>query len=306
MPFHRLAWLSLPTRKNLDFEVHGPRLNRYANLWAWYLGHQWIYRRELGEPQVTFNWSKAFSDFITNFCFGRGVVFHAPVENEAIISEILREVWETQNSKEHLLWEIGANGGVSGDSFIKVAYEEAYTDPAGNYHPARVRILPLNSAFCVDESTEILTRNGWRDHRTLRATDTVCVIDPSTRELRWEALQGIQRFLWDGDLIRWAHPEVDALTTPDHRWLTEDGSFVTSAELLEAPAKIVLGSHSLISSADIPMSIEHYAGWVWCPTTPSGTWLARRKGVMPQNDISASGKGSSGRSICYMTGNCFP
>jgi hypothetical protein len=24
-----------------EFEVHGPRLNRYASNWAWYLGHHW-------------------------------------------------------------------------------------------------------------------------------------------------------------------------------------------------------------------------------------------------------------------------
>jgi hypothetical protein len=79
------------------------------------------------------------------------VVFQAPAENEAIIPEILREVWEVQNNKENLLWEIGANGGVSGDSFVKVAYEEEYVDPAGNFHPPKVRILPLNSAFCFPE-----------------------------------------------------------------------------------------------------------------------------------------------------------
>ena len=27
-----------------EFEVHGPRLNRYASNWAWYLGHHWAYR----------------------------------------------------------------------------------------------------------------------------------------------------------------------------------------------------------------------------------------------------------------------
>jgi hypothetical protein len=40
---------------------------------------------------------------------------------------------------------------VSGDCFIKVAYEEAYVDPAGRKHPGRVRILPLNSSFAFPE-----------------------------------------------------------------------------------------------------------------------------------------------------------
>ena len=40
---------------------------------------------------------------------------------------------------------------MSGDCFIKVAYEEAYVDPAGRKHPGRVRILPLNSSFAFPE-----------------------------------------------------------------------------------------------------------------------------------------------------------
>lgn len=212
----------MPTRKNIDFEVHGPRLNRYANLWAWYLGHQWIYRRELGEPQVTFNWSKAFSDFITNFCFAKGVVFHAPPQNEAIIPEVLREVWEVQNDKEKLLWEIGANGGVSGDSFIKVAYEEEYVDPAGNFHPPKVRILPLNSAFCVDEDTEILTREGWKDHTALTTEDEVLTLDLETDQIRWEQVERVNRFDWDGPVTRWSNERFEAITTDDHRWVVED------------------------------------------------------------------------------------
>ena len=35
-----------------EFEVHGPRLNRYSLNWAMYLGHHWGYRREQGEMQI--------------------------------------------------------------------------------------------------------------------------------------------------------------------------------------------------------------------------------------------------------------
>jgi hypothetical protein len=56
---------------------------------------------------------------------------------------------------------------------------------------------------------------------------------------------------------------------------------------------------------DLRKSQEYYTGRVWCPTTSTGTWFVRRREVMPVSD-SSTGKGSSGRSICYMTGNCFP
>jgi hypothetical protein len=53
--------------------------------------------------------------------------------------------------KMAVLWEILQQGSVSGDSFIKIGFEEEYQDPAGNYHPARIRIIPLNSAFVFPE-----------------------------------------------------------------------------------------------------------------------------------------------------------
>jgi hypothetical protein len=97
------------------------------------------------------NYYRAFTDFVINFTFGKGVSFRSPKETEAIVPDLLERVWEVDNNKATVLWEIGQQGSVSGDCFIKVAYEEAYTDPAGRVHPGRVRVLPLNSSFCFPE-----------------------------------------------------------------------------------------------------------------------------------------------------------
>ena len=134
-----------------EFEVHGPRLNRYSLNWAMYLGHHSSYRRAAGEPQVIINYYRAFTDYLINFTFGHGVHFRSPKQTEAIVPSLLERVWEIDNDKDTILWEIGQQGGVSGDCFIKVAYEEAYTDSAQRFHPGRVRILPLNSSFCFPE-----------------------------------------------------------------------------------------------------------------------------------------------------------
>ena len=42
-------------------------------------------------------------------------------------------------------------GSITGDCFVKVAYEEAWEDATGRFHPGRVRILPLNSAYAFPE-----------------------------------------------------------------------------------------------------------------------------------------------------------
>lgn len=140
--------LGLVELSDEEFEMHGPRLNRYAEYWAWYLGHHWGVRREFGDAQLTFNYIRAFSDYINNFCFSRGIAFNAAREYEHITPALLKRIWQNDNSMKTVLWEMGQQGGVSGDTFIKVAYEPAWTDEAGNVHEGRVRILPLNSAYC--------------------------------------------------------------------------------------------------------------------------------------------------------------
>jgi hypothetical protein len=134
-----------------EFEVHGPRLNRYSLNWAMYLGHHWAYRREIGESQMVFNYYRAFTDYIINFTFGRAATFRSPYATEAIVPDILKRVWEDDNDKHGVLWEMGQQGGVSGDCFVKVAYEEGFVDSIGRPHPGKVRVLPLNSSFCFPE-----------------------------------------------------------------------------------------------------------------------------------------------------------
>ena len=134
-----------------EFEVHGPRLNRYSLNWAMYLGHHTSYRRQAGETQMVLNYYRAITDYNINFAFGNGVNFTSPKETAAIVPYLLERVWEVDNNKPTVLWEMGQQGGVSGDCFVKVAYEEAYVDSVGRLHPGRVRILPLNASFCFPE-----------------------------------------------------------------------------------------------------------------------------------------------------------
>jgi len=134
-----------------EFEVHGPRLNRYSLNWAMYLGHHWGYRREAGEMQIAVNYYRAFNDYLSRFTFGRGVHFRSPKATEAIVPDRLERVWEVDNDKMRVLLEMGQQGGISGDCFVKVAYEEPWTDSAGLLHPGRVRVLPMNSSFCFPE-----------------------------------------------------------------------------------------------------------------------------------------------------------
>jgi len=86
-----------------------------------------------------------------NFSFGKGVNFHSPEATSAIVPHTLKQVWEIHNNKASIITEMAQLGSVSGDVFVKVAWEEAYVDAAGTPHDGRIRILPLNPAFCFPE-----------------------------------------------------------------------------------------------------------------------------------------------------------
>jgi hypothetical protein len=134
-----------------EFEIHGPRLNRYAASWAWYLGHHWSHRREMGEQNTALNYVRTMSDYITNFCFGKGVQFKTSEANAAIIPYLLQKVWEVDNHKEKVLWEMGQLAGITGDCFVKVAYEAPYEDALGIVQEGKTRLIPLNPAYCFPE-----------------------------------------------------------------------------------------------------------------------------------------------------------
>jgi hypothetical protein len=135
-----------------EFEVHGPRLTRYSNAAAFYLGHHWAYRRPPGEPQITANYVAAFSDYMTNFTFSKSVMFQVDPMFTHITPALLERIWNQDNRKNELLWGMGNIGSVYGDVFVKVAYEPAWENTAtGELEPGRVRILPINPSFCYPE-----------------------------------------------------------------------------------------------------------------------------------------------------------
>jgi len=116
-----------------------------------YLGHAWGYRRETGESQMTFNYYRAFTDYLARFTFAKGISFRSPKATAAIVPARLERVWEVDNDKMRVLLEMAQQGGVTGDCFVKVAYEEPWMDAAGHAHAGRVRVLPMNSAFAFPE-----------------------------------------------------------------------------------------------------------------------------------------------------------
>jgi len=74
--------------------------------------------------QIAVNYYRAFNDFLARFTFGKGVHFRSPKATEAIVPDRLERVWEVDNDKMRVLLEMAQQGGITGDVFVKVAYEE--------------------------------------------------------------------------------------------------------------------------------------------------------------------------------------
>jgi cell division protein FtsI/penicillin-binding protein 2 len=105
----------------------------------------------VGEHQHTANFYRAFTDYVNRFTFGKGIHFETAEETSGILPDLLHRVWTKDNNKESVLLEMGQQGSVSGDCFVKVAYEEPRYDDIGVFVPGKVRILPLNAAHCFPE-----------------------------------------------------------------------------------------------------------------------------------------------------------
>lgn len=105
----------------------------------------------MGEPQLVFNYCKALSDYLTNFTFNKPVTIHSDKRVQHVVPALIDRILSRDNEKAQLFWTAGNMGSVAGDAFIKVAYDPPYTDPAGNIHAGRVRLLILNPAFCFPE-----------------------------------------------------------------------------------------------------------------------------------------------------------
>lgn len=135
-----------------EFEVHGPRIIRYSNNWAWYLGHHWAYRAQAGEPQLTFNHVKALVNFAVNFSFGKGFSFLVDPMYQHIVPALLDRVFSKDNNRAKFFWGLGQQGKVSGDVFVKVAYAQPGTDAADPITGrGRVTLLNLQPSHCFPE-----------------------------------------------------------------------------------------------------------------------------------------------------------
>jgi hypothetical protein len=99
------------------------RIQRYNEGWRFYFGKHWLFKREDGEPLVTFNYFRKIIDKAVEFMVAKGFVNRVPDSLELITKPFLDEVWE-YNKRDQIVWDFGTTGAVTGDVFAMITYEE--------------------------------------------------------------------------------------------------------------------------------------------------------------------------------------
>lgn len=140
----------------------------------------WAYRREAGEPQITFNYVRALSDWLTNFTFSNGITFDVPEKYQHTVPALLERVWNKDNDKQKILWEIGNQG-------------------------------------CTTPDAEALTPDGWMNLEQLQANPgiEIATINPESGKFEWQPAE-LNVFSYSGKLVKYKGQRIDHVYTPEH------------------------------------------------------------------------------------------
>ena len=144
---------------------------------------------------------------------------------------------------------------------------------------------------CVDEKTECLTHKGWKRYDELNVGDSIYVVDLETRTVTSDKLTHVNVYDHDGDLLHFSGEGYESVVTEKHRVVYTDSGLTKlyvreAAELESAGGEYYIPKIKRMDTRYAPDIIgefavtkvqrKHYKGKVWCPTTSTGTFIARR------------------------------
>lgn len=84
-----------------------------------------------------------------------------------------------------------------------------------------VNTKPYKAAHfaCIDEQTDVLTLNGWKNIESISIEDNIATLDILDEEIHYHKPYGIHVYDYDGELIHIKNQWIDQLVTPNHRVL---------------------------------------------------------------------------------------
>jgi hypothetical protein len=111
----------------------------------------------------------------------------------------------------------------------------------------KTTIKPFFAFYCVPESAEILTRDGWKTHNQLKSNEEVLSYNKNKKVMEWTPLKGVATFEHDQELYEFKNKRYSFMFTDEHKWVTREqktftkGKWYGGKESLKKANKLTTG-----------------------------------------------------------------
>nr|DAK84365.1 MAG TPA: Large subunit terminase [Caudoviricetes sp.] len=140
------------------------------------------------------------------------------------------------------------------------------------------RVIHIDTAYCVDDLTEVLTQRGWLRYDQIEIGDKTLGLDPVTHKARWDRINKLNIFDYDGELNSLETEGHSSLTTDNHRWYVDQRKFNNETRRYDSLEPAVVMSkdlntrHTIIGAAEVENlptertqrdETVELVGWFW-------------------------------------------
>jgi hypothetical protein len=116
--------------------------------------------------------------------------------------------------------------------------------------------------WCADEATEILTADGWKDFRALRAGDEALTLNHETGLSEWQPVQDVLVYpAQRREMVSMEGREFSSLTTPNHRWPVERKNSRARTYVRRWATSATIGTGDRIPVAAYPADVPQEQKW---------------------------------------------
>lgn len=74
---------------------------------------------------------------------------------------------------------------------------------------------------CVDTETQVMTQHGWRNYDEIKVGDKILTLNAENQVSEWKAITNLVVRSHSGEMVKLSQRNLDAMTTPNHRWFVD-------------------------------------------------------------------------------------